>query len=605
MKNKRDFVLKPRQIVWGVLALCASAQAQQVAFTGGNYGDVNLSGANGALSTAVVTADSVFNSLTMNSFVTYMSGENVSTVNGLLKADGAGMGFVLRPTAAHALDTSAGRVSIQADTLYLNSGERIGLNLLGSLKNGATKDLVRANALDPDTQSLFNRTSNRPWPIVEAAGVSYSADQLPAADKVSDNSFVIDSAVNLVDCGAGCYALRYTATRAQDAYISKATGVAGHFSNNAALKLSKIAFNGAQTGDMAAVIDRMDINDYGFGNNGANLAVQSKRLAPIANNAYPLATLGFSDYMLTTTDDRLQTLRGAVAGQAKQSVNTFWAQGFGHSGRQSGFTYQSEFNTYDGFSTSLSGVTIGLDRPVDGGWLGASFSAASGDIVQQGFRTGDQATVGSTQLSLYGAQEYGAAYLQGSLAWGNHDLSGTRATAVGRTASDKFSISTSDARMSVGYRMRLTDGRSVVTPFAGLQHARITQPGRTETGAGDLSLQYEAADYARTRFQTGVRYTAESRLLGRPTYINLMAAVSRDKGLSDMNVKAAFTGNTVVDGGLGFTTPAAPVDQTAFHLGAQTSVALSKTASIQIKLDVEHRRTYNGQGVQIKGLWLF
>jgi outer membrane autotransporter protein len=438
------------------------------------------------------------------------------------------------------------------------------------------------------------------------SGTSYTRDQLPATDKVSDNSFVIDSSVNLVSCGDDCYALRYTATRAQDAYVSKATGVAGHFSNNAALKLSQIAYQGVQTGDLATVIDRLDVNDYGYGNNGANLAVQSKRLAPIANNAYAMATLGFSDYMLSTTDERLHTLRGgSIAGQSKRDGQSFWVTGFGHSGRQSGFTHQSEFNTYDGYNTFVSGLTVGSDRRVERGWLGASLSMSNGEINQQGFRTGDKAKVNGMQVGVYGAQEYGAAYVQAGLAWGTHDLSGSRATAVGRTAQDNFTITTKDVRVAAGYRFRLADGKSVVAPYVGLQYAQVQLPGRTETGAGDLSLQYEAQDNARTRLQTGVRYTTESRILGRPTYLSLVSGVSNDKGMRNMNVDAAFTGNTVVDGGLGFTTPVAPVDRTAFHLGTQTSVALTKTASLQLKLDLEHRRTYNAQGVQIKGLWLF
>lgn len=606
MKNKLDVRLKPRQIVWGVLALCASVQAQQVDYSGGTYGAVSVEGSANSPASVVVSADTGFGSLTMNSYTTFMSGESVSTITGLLKTDGAALGFDLRPTAGRALDTSAASVSLQAGSLYLNSGERIGLNLLGSLKNNATKDLIRADALDPDTLSLYNRTSNRPWPAAEVSGSSYTRDQLPASDKVSDNSFVIDSSVNLVSCGDDCYALRYTATRAQDAYVSKATGVAGHFSNNAALKLSQIAYRGDQSGDMATVIDRLDVNDYGYGNNGTNLAVQSKRLAPIANNAYPMATLGFSDYMLSTTDDRLHTLRGGtIPGQSKRDGNTFWVSGFGHSGRQSGFTHQSEFNTYDGYATHQSGLTVGTDRRVDRGWVGATLSMSNADIVQQGFRSGDRAKVNGMQMGLYGSQEFGATYVQGGLAWATHDLSGSRSTAVGRTANDNFSMKTSDVRVSAGYRFRLVDGKSVVAPFVGLQYAQIQMPGRTETGAGDLSLQYEGKDHARTRLQTGVRYTTESRILGRPTYLNLLGGISKDRGMGNMNVNAAFTGSTVTDGGLGFTTPVAPVDRTAFHLGAQTSVALTKTASLQFKLDLEHRRSYNAQGVQIKGLWLF
>lgn len=578
-----------------VATLCASGgvSATEVVYSAAGYG-VTTIGGNSQPITAVFQATTgagvTFDALATDSLVTLQAGAQVHSVSGVFRADGARMGFAIAPAGTAGISTAgSGRLSV--GTLILNGFENYGIQLGGSLKNGANANLIQAATVDANTPATIDYTE-------PSTPAMLTTSELPGEDRVNDNSYVITSRVQRVGKN-----MVYTATRAQDAYVSKALAyVGGHFSNNAALTLSGVAYEGRQQGDLATVIDRLDINDYGFGNTAANLAVQSKRLAPIANNAYVLSTLSASDTMLSTADDRLNTLRGGIVGTAKTAQKSLWVQGFSQLGKQSGFVHESALNSYDGFENRLSGLTVGFDSPVATGWLGGALSMASGTIAQNDFRATDSANTNNSQFSLYGTQEFGAAYAQMSMAWGQSDVSGTRATAVGRTAKDAFKMRSTDVRVGAGYRIKFKDGKSVLTPFASLQSARLHQPQRTETGAGDLGLLMEEKKYDRTRGQLGLRFSTESRLLGRPTFLSLQGAVSRDSGLNNMDVQASYTGQTTH---LAFVTPAAPVDRTAFHLGATTSMAMSKSSSLQIKFDLEHRRSYNGQGVQIKGLWLF
>lgn len=580
-----------------IVALCASvgASATEVVYSGASYGATTI-GSSNQTTTAVLQGPGstgvTFDSLAMNSQVTLQVGAKLNSVTGIFRADGARLGFEIAPAGTLGI-SAAGSGKINVGTLILNGFENYGMKLGGSLKNASTVMLIDAANVDSTTPAAASIDFTEP-----SVPAMYTTSQLPGEDRINDNSYVITSRIQRIGND-----IVYTATRANDAYVSKALAyVGGHFSNNAALKLSSIAYEGRQVGDLSTVIDRLDINDYGFGNTAANLGVQSKRLAPIANNAYVLSTLTSSDYMLSTADDRLNTLRGGIVGTSKAQHNALWVQAFSQVGKQSGFAHEAELNTYDSFNTTLMGMSLGMDAPVASGWLGAAISMAGGNIKQNDFRAGDSATTNSTQFSLYGTQEFGAAYAQMSMAWGQSDVNGSRTTAVGRTAKDEFTLRNSDVRLGLGYRVKFKDGRSVLTPFASLQSAKVKQPVHTETGAGDLSLQFEQKTYDRSRAQLGLRYSTESRMLGKPTFLSLQGSVSRDSGLNNMDIAASYTGQTT---NLGFVTPAAPVDRTSFNFGATTSMAMTKSSSLQLKFDLEHRRSYNAQGVQLKGLWLF
>jgi hypothetical protein len=65
--------------------------------------------------------------------------------------------------------------------------------------------------------------------------------------------------------------------RIADVYVTR-SNTSGHFSNPAANRLAALGVAGTgYTEDMQTVFNRLDIDQWGYGNNEANLATQAKR----------------------------------------------------------------------------------------------------------------------------------------------------------------------------------------------------------------------------------------------------------------------------------------------------------------------------------------
>jgi outer membrane autotransporter protein len=161
-----------------------------------------------------------------------------------------------------------------------------------------------------------------------------------------------------------------------------------------------------------------------------------------------------------------------------------------------------------------------------------------------------------------------------------------------------------DLKSTFGYRIKLQDGKTVISPMAGFEVTQLEQPRYTETGAGDLGLTVDAQSYQRMRSTLGVRFNTESRILNTPTYTSVYMAYNRDSGLNNMDVRASYSGTTDAQY-TGFTTAAAALQRNMFEIGAGTTLALSKVSSLQLRYDLQHRQSYNAQGVQAKGVWKF
>jgi uncharacterized protein with beta-barrel porin domain len=71
-----------------------------------------------------------------------------------------------------------------------------------------------------------------------------------------------------------------------------------------------------------------------------------------------------------------------------------------------------------------------------------------------------------------------------------------------------------------------------------------------------------------------------------------------------MDVRASYSGTTDAQY-TGFTTKAAALQRSLLELGVGTTLALSKANSLQLRYDLQHRQSYNAQGVQVKGVWKF
>ena len=513
-------------------------------------------------------------------------GNNRARVAGTLNADGGRFNFTLSPNATastpqyassnHDIKNGSDTGKVSTNNLVLSGGESFGITLGGSLRDGAKFSMIGSDH------------------VITGDGFQYNVSE-NGNGQISDNSFVIDSGA-AVDTGSQSINLVYAASRANEQYISK-SATEGHFSNPAALALGKIAREGRQLGDLVTAINLFDI-DNPFVYDEASLAVQVKRLAPIANNAYVQSALASSDRMLSEVDDRLASLRGDIPTMNAAQNQTGWANMFFNTGKQTGF------DDYDGFKVSTTGVGFGFDRSTENGWIGTALSASTSKIDQLDFRVGDQATLSHQQASIFGAREWGAAYFDGTFSMGRYELTGKRTAAVGRTASALYNMYSMDLKSTVGYRIKLQDGKTVISPMMGLEVTQLEQPRYTETGAGDLGLTVDAQSYQRMRSTIGVRFNTESRFGNTPTYTTAYLAYNRDSGLENMDVRASYSGTTDAQY-TGFTTTAAALQRNQFELGAGTTLALSKTSSLQLRYDLQHRQSFNAQGVQAKAVWKF
>lgn len=572
----------------------AASIGDNIASTSYNIGAVNTTSvitllpnaANTAASGYAVTfAGDVF--VVNQGSTTLVSGATRSRVAGTLSTDGGIFNFNLSPNstattpqyASSNRDINNGSLTgkISANNLVMSGGETFGLTLGGSLRDGAKFSIISSDH------------------VITGAGYQYNISE-NGSGQVRDNSFVIDSSV-AVDTGSQSINVVYTASRSNDQYISK-SATQGHFSNSAALALGTIAKDGRQLGDLVTAIDLMDIDSNGFGNNQNNLAIQVKRLAPLANNAYVQTALASSDRMLMEVDDRLASLRGDIPTMNVVQNQTGWANFSVSSAKQSGF------DNYDGYKVSSASLGFGFDRATENGWIGTALSVSNSTIDQMDFRAGDSANLGHQQASIFGARESGPAYLDGTFSMGRYDLAGTRTTAVGRTAYAKYNMYSMDLKSTAGYRIRLQDGKTVITPMVGLEVTQLEQPRYTETGAGDLGLIVNAQSYQRLRSTLGVRFNTESRIGDTPTYTSVFMAYNRDSGLGNMDVSASYSGTTDAQY-TGFVTPAAALQRNMFELGAGTTLALSKESSLQLRFDLQHRQSYNAEGIQAKGVWKF
>jgi outer membrane autotransporter protein len=353
--------------------------------------------------------------------------------------------------------SSSGITGATGSTLVFTpngAATEVNVSLLGSLRSGQTYSLI---------------------------DVTHAGDTaIPAT--LNDNSFVINTALSRTGGD-----LVLTATRANNEYIVK-SGTAGDISNAAALRLGTLAANGtAYTADVQTVLNKLDIDQWGFGNNATNLATQAKRLAPIANNSLNLGALQSSSIVGDSLGMRMHQLRIPETAKAYDAKGA-WVRTI------NGQSTQKAAPGFDGFETAVTGLTLGADAyPNRDSLVGAALSYSTNKVSQQDFRLGDEAAIQGSHLSLYGAYNLTPELFADATATGSwFSTKGNRNAVVGRNAQFDFDSKAATGKVNVGYRFKLGQSASYLTPLMSYQHTLMSQPGYTETEAGDIGLSVAA-----------------------------------------------------------------------------------------------------------------
>ena len=469
------------------------------------------------------------------------------------------------------LATGSGSAHVAiTDALNMSGDEKIQINYVGSLKNGGSYDLINAGSM----VGAYDHNETK------VSGVQY----------VSDNSFAIDTSIKNNGSTLTVYADRTGsgAYAASEDYNEKAN-LMGNFSNGAGNALGAISAAGTQTGDMVQVIQKLEIDSFGYGNTAQNLATQIKRLAPIANDSFSQSSMSANTLTLNTVSSRIADLRGDSSSLAQNSTSTngisagdealqygAWVKVIGATANQ------DKDGQYNGYSTTSTGIAMGIDKTTSSNvTLGVAFGMTHTSIDQKDFRDGDSATTESYNVVAYAAKDWAAAYLEGALSYAYHTTDSDRATAVGRTANATIDASQYTAHINAGYRFNVNN-KATITPFLAADYTHLDQDGYTETGAGAINLTVNSTSVDRTTlgggFRVGTKLTA-----GHTTFLPELKIAAYDY----LNQNAQDITAQYVGGGTEFVTPGTKLDNTMYNFGLGLKAEISSTTSLGLTIDYD------------------
>jgi autotransporter-associated beta strand protein len=181
---------------------------------------------------------------------------------------------------------------------------------------------------------------------------------------------------------------------------------------------------------------------------------------------------------------------------------TVWGGAYGGSNRTSGDIavigshdlYASTFGVVGGFDYRLTPETVvGLAFGYGGSnW---SLSQGLGGGKSSGFQAG-----------LYGATQYGPAYLGAAFAFANHWMSTDRISVAGDHLTADFDAQSYGGRLEGGYRIKTPYGG--ITPYSAIQAQSFNTPGYTETGVipDAFALTFNGHNATDLRSEWGARF---------------------------------------------------------------------------------------------------
>jgi len=457
-----------------------------------------------------------------------------STFNDSLTTNGATLGFAVAATPFTTLAGNNGLVAPAASSLLTGVAAGSALNMSGS-------ETVQVSFLG----SLRHNVSAT---VVDVDGGANGAQ----AGTLRDNSFVIDTTMRRVNGD-----LVVTTSRNAMSYVTKSATL-GSRSDGMAIRLGTLAAAGTgYSANMATVFNKLDLDQWGYGNNAANLARQLQLLTPAGDGAAAQASFGLTSQAIGTVLDASADLTTKHA-----SGNNYWVRGFG--GRQS----RDNGGEFASFSANLGGAMVGTDRVFGNAVLGLALGYGTASVSSDGIRAGDESDIRSTIAGLYARIPVGKFFLNAMLNTSQHSTESNRQTAVGERAQGDYDGSEVGGTLQFGRRFALaTEGLSV-TPILAVDYAKYNQEAYAETGAGDIGLRYAEQDYDQSSASLMVRLSKETklgegvasswnaylgyrRLLSTPTYDNTVSFVGDTEsffvgGWQDP-AKASLTGGVFYD----------------------------------------------------------
>lgn len=533
-------------------------------------------------------------------------GGNIAFGNDLVIAnDTSAINFgISQITVGNDFTTNNGGLSFTVNSLDITGADDAASSSDGSAKVTVTGDLNMTGDEQVHINYVGSLASNGTYVLVDSATATgtYSAIETGnVTDNVTDNSSIIDTVVrqataqDVTDLIADTQGdLIVIADRTMggtittdELYVAK-SDTEGHFSNNASKILSTIASDGSQAGDMIEVIQKLELDSFGYGNTAEKLATQVKKLAPIVNTSSIQTYTGATNLVTNTISNRIANVSGLSSGE-KVLDKGFWIKATGSKATQ------DQDGQYDGYTVNSYGSAFGFDKESSNGLIiGLAGGYTYSDTEQDDFRDGTESTTKSYQISAYASKTFDNFYVDGSLSYTRHDTNGSRETAIDRTASYDTNSNQYSININGGYNF--ITNYAVITPHATLGYSHINQDAYEETGADALNLEVDELKINRGNAGIGVKVatTFENNSVKFTPSLNLGA--KKYFGDDSVEVTARFAG-----GGDKFVTTGAELNDVIYNAGLGLESEISENTTISVNADYERNsdNTFDGINGQV------
>ena len=271
-----------------------------------------------------------------------------------------------------------------------------------------------------------------------------------------------------------------------------------------------------------------------------------------------------------------------------------WLQAYGAYGDQ------GERKGIDGYDSRTHGLTLGIDAQTDHiDTVGAFFNYANSKVDSDGIGN-DKLDIGNYSLGVYGAQNFGQAYVEAMGSVGFNDYSGKRVTIGNEVASRDYDGMQYAINLETGYSYDVADGL-LFTPRVGLQYTQIEDNNYREKGAA-AALKVESRSSKSLRSAIGFDGAYTISTTDGPIYTALLSGTWKHElmnGSSD--VKASF----VNSGAAPFASGKGKSADHSFDLGIGMDVAFDDISSLSFGYNLELKDKFDGHGGQIKYKYKF
>jgi outer membrane autotransporter protein len=270
------------------------------------------------------------------------------------------------------------------------------------------------------------------------------------------------------------------------------------------------------------------------------------------------------------------------SGPALQSAGGLWGQAMGTGGR-TGSDGSGPASRY-----RANGFVFGYDQPLSAEWLAGAalaYNKAQWDASTNGAAPAS-GSISSPQAGLYARYAAGPWQVRLDGTYSDHHFSTDRTVTIGNATSiARSSHGGTEWAFAAQAEYSLPAGDWDIRPLAGLRHARLSEDGFTETGAGAANLTVNARRSQNTVASLGMK-------LIRPLNpgkadagaLELRAVASHLMGDNDSPLSSRLAGQAG-----SFTTAGTPLKRTALTLGSTLSGQLSRGLSAYADAAYEYR----------------